>query len=96
MPHNKEEINADRLFVLLESISKFVDKKINIYALGGTALTILKIKNSTLDVDINIDTYKEFKYISNIFEQIGFKKINEMRWITQEGLAFDLFHGSNI
>ena len=66
------------------------------YALGGTALTILNIKNSTLDVDINIATDKEYKDIIRLFEQIGFEKIGLIRWITQDGLAFDIFKESYI
>src|SRR3989338_2997492 len=96
MPYNHEEINVERLFKLLESISTFIGTKINIYALGGTALTILSIKKSTLDIDINIDTKKEYLYLQKIFEEVGFEKRGIYRWITQEGLAFDIFHGSNI
>lgn len=96
MPYNHEEINVERLFRLLESISTFIGTKINIYALGGTALTILSIKKSTLDIDINIDTKKEYLYLQKIFEEVGFEKRGIYRWITQEGLAFDIFHGSNI
>jgi hypothetical protein len=96
MTHNKEEINAKILYELLGSISGFIEKEINMYALGGTALTILGIKQSTLDIDINIDSQSEYKYTLEIFEQIGFKKIGTYRWLTQEGLAFDLFFGSNI
>lgn len=96
MAHNKEEINVKKLLELLQSISKYVDIKIKIYALGGTALTLLNIKKSTLDIDINIETNKEYEYISKLFEQIGFEKVGDIRWITQEGLAFDVFHGSNI
>jgi hypothetical protein len=96
MAHNKKEINADGLFELLESISGFIERKINMYALGGTALTILGIKQSTLDIDINIDSKSEYKHITKVFEQIGFKKTGTYRWLTQEGLAFDLFFGSNI
>lgn len=96
MAHNKEEINVKKLLELLQSISKYVDIKIKIYALGGTALTLLNIKKSTLDIDINIETSKEYEYISKLFEQIGFEKAGGTRWITQEGLAFDVFHGSNI
>jgi len=96
MAHNKKEINADELFELLESISGYLGRKINMYALGGTALTILGIKQSTLDIDINIDSKSEYKHITKIFEQIGFEKIGTYRWLTQEGLAFDLFFGSNI
>ena len=96
MAQNRDKINAKRLFDLLESISKFVDRKTRMYALGGTALTILNIKNSTLDIDINIDTDKEYEYVKEIFGQVGFEKISSIRWITREGLIFDVFHGSNI
>lgn len=96
MRHNKEEIDADRLYNLLRSISKFIDIKIRLYALGGTALTILNIKKSTLDIDINIDTKKEYDYLLKTFEEIGFERKGSLRWISQEGLAFDVFYGSNI
>lgn len=95
MPHNNKETNAKELFELLESLSKYVEEKIKMYALGGTALTILGIKPSTLDIDINIHSNKEYHYVCKLFEQIGFKKIGTIRWLTQEGLAFDLFTGSN-
>ncbi len=95
MTHNEQEINAEELFELIGSISKFIEKEIKMYALGGTALTILNIKKSTRDIDINIESNSEYQYICNIFEELGFEK-NGIRWISQEGLAFDMFHGSNI
>ena len=96
MSHNDREIDASELFDLLASISKYVEKEMHLSALGGTALTILKIKRSTLDVDINIDNEKEYRYLCKIFEEIGFERKSPARWITQENLAFDLFQGSNI
>ena len=95
MVHNEKEINAEELFELLESISKFIEKEIKMYALGGTALTILHIKKSTRDIDINIESNAEYQYISKIFDDLGFERTG-IRWISQEGLAFDMFHGSNI
>lgn len=96
MAYSKNETGTKMLFQLLESLSQYADEKIQMYALGGTALTILGIKPSTLDIDINIDSEKQYKYLCKIFEQIGFKRAGVIRWITQEGMAFDLFHGSNI
>ncbi|MEK6886524.1 MAG: DUF6036 family nucleotidyltransferase [Nanoarchaeota archaeon] len=96
MSHNDRDIDAGELFELLTSISKYVEQELHLYALGGTALTILKIKPSTLDVDINIDNEKEYDYLCKIFGEIGFERKAPYRWFTQEGLAFDLFHGSNI
>lgn len=96
MAHNEEEVRLDRLYDLLNSISKYVEKKIRIYALGGTALTILGIKRSTLDIDINIEKHQDYRYMCDIFKNIGFEKSGNIRWTSQEGLRFDLFHGSNI
>lgn len=96
MGHNKQNISAEGLFTLLKSISPFVERKIRMYALGGTALTILNIKRSTLDIDMNIDSHAEYTSLCKIFEQIGFEKTGSIRWFTQEGLAFDIFYGSNI
>ena len=96
MAKNTKETKAKELYELLESISKYIERKINMYSLGGTALTILGIKPSTLDIDIDIESQKDYKYICEIFERIGFKKIGSIRWQAQEGLFFDLFRGSNI
>ena len=96
MPPPKKETSANELFELLESISAFVEEKVQMYALGGTALTILGIKPSTLDIDINIDSGKQYNYLCKIFERIGFTRIGTIRWLTQEGLVFDVFYGSNI
>jgi len=95
MEHNEKEISAEELLELIESISKFIEKEIKMYALGGTALTILGIKKSTMDVDINIESNSEYKYICKIFDDLGFER-NGIHWISQEGLAFDMFYGSNI
>lgn len=96
MDRNAKQTNADELFQLLESISKYIEREVDMYALGGTTLTILGIKPSTLDIDINIDSHEEYSYVCSIFEQIGFKQIGGIRWQTQEGLFFDLFEESNI
>lgn len=95
MVNNEKEINTEELFELIGSISKFVEKEIKMYALGGTALTILHIKKSTRDIDINIESKGEYQYICKIFDDLGFER-KGIRWISQEGLAFDMFHGSNI
>lgn len=96
MAHNPQEQHAQELFELLESLTPYIEERIQLYALGGTALTLLGIKPSTLDIDINIHSEKQYKYLCQIFQKIGFKRIGTIRWQTQEGIAFDLFHSSNI
>jgi hypothetical protein len=96
MRKNIKETSIKELYDLLDNISNYMEEPIEMYALGGTALTILGIKLSTLDIDINIDSKKQYEYTKKIFQQIGFKMEGPIRWLTQEGLAFDLFYGSNI
>lgn len=96
MTHNKNEVHTEELVEFLRNISQFVEKPISLYVLGGTALTILKIKKSTLDIDINVQNETEFKYIINIFEKIGFNKLSPFRWQSQEGFIFDIFHSQQI
>src|SRR3989338_8256067 len=96
MAHNNQEIDDYRLFALLESISSYLDIKTSFYALGGTALTLRGIKKQMLDIDINVSTEQEYARISSLFQDIGFERKGPARWITQEGLAFDLFHGFSI
>jgi hypothetical protein len=96
VPYNPKEQHAQELFELLESIAHYIEEKIQLYALGGTALTILGIKLSTLDIDINIHSKKQYDYLCQIFKKIGFRRIGTIRWQTHEGIHFDLFHGSNI
>ena len=43
-PHNPKEQRTNELFELLESLVPYIEEKIQLYALGGTALTILGIK----------------------------------------------------
>ena len=97
MVYNEIELDVRELYDLLGQIETKLDNPINLYALGVTALTILNIKNSTRDVDFNIETKKHYQIFIRTLEDLGFEsKNNNIRWVSQEGIAFDLFYGSNI
>jgi predicted nucleotidyltransferase len=93
---NRTTTTANELYELLRSLSPYLEHSVPFYALGGTALTILGIKASTLDVDIAISTKKDYEAIHSLFEKIGFKKLGVLRYQTQEGLFFDLFQAPDI
>ncbi len=42
------------LLDFLEELDKELDRKITLVAVGGTAMTLLDLKNSTIDVDFTI------------------------------------------
>lgn len=90
------ELTVSDLYALLESISTYMEKEVEVYALGGTALTILGLKSSTKDVDFNVDSTEQYTYLIKLFKDLGFEEIGSIRWQTQEGFALDIFYGSNI
>lgn len=92
----KKPLQLSDLYALLGSIGRHAVKKVELYALGGTALTILGIKSSTLDIDFNVDSEKQHRYLTALFRDLGFEQQSTLRWRTQESFAIDLFHGSNI
>ena len=93
---DKRQLQLTDLYALLESIGRHAVKRVDLYALDGTALTILGIKSSTIDIDFNVDSEKQHRYLTTLFRDLGFEQQSTLRWRTQEGFAIDLFHGSNI
>ena len=45
-----------QLFGFLEEIDKILTQKIRLTAVGGTAMTLLKLKNSTIDIDFDVSS----------------------------------------
>ncbi len=51
MPSSRTEIDSSRLLGFLEEIGRELPHKVVLVAVGGTALTLLKVKPSTRDID---------------------------------------------
>lgn len=95
MPHNRDALNKTDLLALIKDIDSYAQQHYDLYALGGTALTLRDIKDSTLDVDINIPEDQK-DALTKLFEKLGFQQLGTHRWRAQEGFAFDLFTGNDI
>lgn len=56
-------INKDTLLDLLSEVDKALGKEMSIVAVGGTAMTLLGLKESTIDIDFNAskDDVKELR-----------------------------------
>ena len=87
----KMEITKEILLDLLEDIDPYLKEKVYLIAVGGTALTLLDIKHSTLDIDFNLPREKDSKAIRRLFTELGFEKINEGKWISPNNLVIDLY-----
>ncbi|WNZ28666.1 MAG: hypothetical protein IAX21_08395 [Candidatus Bathyarchaeota archaeon] len=62
-------LDKTSLFDFLEVLDKELEKKITLVAVGGTAMTLLDLKSSTIDIDFTIPSENRDEYekaVSNI------------------------------
>ena len=59
----KEDIPKEPLIALIRELDSKLTKKIDLYAVGGTGMTLLDLKASTKDIDFNLkpNDFDEFK-----------------------------------
>lgn len=72
-------------------------RKVHLIACGGTALTLLGIKESTKDVDFLVPNESEYEYLIKILDQLGYVQVTTSGWGRKgEPYLFDLFRGKRI
>ena len=59
----KTDVSKEPLLQLISEIDSHLTKEISVYAVGGTAMTLLNLKASTKDIDFNLkhSDLEEFK-----------------------------------
>jgi hypothetical protein len=57
------QFDKSRLLDFLETLDNEMTERITIVAVGGTAMTILNLKTSTIDIDFTVPSsdYQEFE-----------------------------------
>lgn len=86
---------------ILIAIGKALTKKIEIYAIGGTAMMLQGIKNATLDIDLVFDKKSDREKFANTLKKLGAKesdttlvygfKKNTPLMLKFDNCRFDLF-----
>ncbi len=89
-------INKDRLYETLAIWNSYLTRKIHIIACGGTALTLLEVKDSTKDIDLIIPRREEYNYLIKILQDIGYKQVTQYGWSSGDFFTFDIFIGNNV
>jgi len=75
----------------------FLNKKVHLIACGGTALTLLGVKESTKDVDMLVPVDQEYNYLIKTLEQLGYVQETGSGWRRKgELFVFDLFKGKRV
>ncbi|MGC1131429.1 MAG: DUF6036 family nucleotidyltransferase [Nitrososphaeraceae archaeon] len=75
-------LDKNRLFEFLEEIDKELDFEITLVAVGGTALTLLDVKPSTIDIDFTVPNY--------------FEEFRDFLLTLSHGFKIDLYHDSMV
>jgi len=92
----KYRIDKEDLLDRISAWDSFVKKKVRLIACGGTALTLLGVKESTKDIDLMVPNLDEYEYLIGILKQLGYKSASGWGWARQDGFIFDLFRGKAV
>jgi len=88
-------INRDDLFNRCAIWNKYLKRKVCLIACGGTALTLLEIKDSTKDIDLIVPRVEEHRYLLKTFSDMGYEQVTEYGWsLPGDVFIFDIFSGN--
>jgi len=88
----KYRLTKNDLINSLSAWNKFFKRKIHLIACGGTALTLLDVKDSTKDVDFMVPMAGEYNYLISAIKEMGYYPITGWGWQREgENYIFDLF-----
>lgn len=93
---NNYRINKAGLLDRLAAWDGFLKRKVRLIACGGTAMTLLDIKESTKDIDLIVPLEKEHDYLVKILSELGYRNASGWGWARDEGFIFDLFRGKRV
>ncbi|NOR13414.1 MAG: hypothetical protein GQ545_09190 [Candidatus Aminicenantes bacterium] len=91
-----QTIDKSELIHTLSIWNRYLKRKIHMIACGGTALTLLNLKESTIDVDLMIPEPDEYKYLEKTLIDLGYEQKTGTGWQKDRGFRFDLFAGNTI
>lgn len=99
-------ISIEQQQKLFLNISRRLKRQVNVYAVGGTAMMFLGIKDSTLDIDLVFESYEDKKVFRQAIESLGYRPMdsvivygarkNKPEMLTLGDERFDLFVGDVI
>lgn len=93
---NNYRINKLGLLDKLAGWDSFIKRKVHLIACGGTAMTLLGIKESTKDIDLIVPAITEYNYLIRTLPQLGYKQVTGAGWARDDGFVFDLFRGERV
>lgn len=90
-------IDKNELFSELSAVNNILGRKINLIACGGTAMTLLNVKPSTIDIDFLVPRETEHTYLIKTLINAGYKEIiTDRRLESPSKFLYDLFRGQSV
>ena len=93
---NAYRIDRQQLLSRFSDWDSFLKRKVHLIACGGTAMTLLGVKESTKDIDLMVPVEKERDYLMKLLADLGYKNVTGWGWARVDGFVFDLFRGKSI
>ena len=73
-PSIKYRLSANDLLDTLDNWNSLMNFRVHLIACGGTALTLLKIKDSTRDIDFTVPMQKEYDRLMKFLRDLGYEE----------------------
>ena len=89
-------ISKEGLFTELAAWNNFLGRKVYLITCGGTALTLLGVKDSTKDIDFMVPRVKDYSYLMGLLEELGYKSVSGSGWSKDGGFIFEFYRGNRI
>lgn len=89
-------IDKDGLMDRLSAWNDYLKRRVRLIACGGTALTLLNVKDSTKDIDLLVPDVEEHEYLVKVLKQLGYQSVSGWGLGRDDGFIFDLFRGRAI
>src|SRR3989338_6460233 len=72
-------INVERQQKLLLNVARRINKKMNVYAIGGTAMMFLGFKDTTLDIDLVFENKKDRDIFKEAVKSLGYLEMDAIK-----------------
>ena len=73
-PSIKYRLSTNDLLDTLDNWNSLMNFRVRLIACGGTALTLLKIKDSTKDIDFTVPMQKEYDRLMKFLRDLGYEE----------------------
>ncbi len=76
--------------------NNFLGRKVYLIACGGTALTLLGVKDSTKDVDFMVPRVNDYAYLIKLLKELGYKSVTGSGWARGAGFIYEFYRKNRI